>query len=226
MNALIIRQLPGLSDYRESLAAMQVFTEGRTADTPDEIWCLEHPPIYTLGMAGRKEHVLAPGQVDVVKVDRGGQVTFHGPGQLIVYLLIDLKRKGITIKQYVHLLEQAVINMLGDCSIRARRKEKAPGVYVDTRKIAAIGVRVRKGCCYHGLSLNVSMDLSPYNGINPCGYPGLEITQLKDEGINLTVAAAAENLISYLVTELGFAGYRQEILTGIDRSVVNSEEVA
>lgn len=225
MNKLIIRQLPGLTGYRESLTAMQALTGSRTPSTPDEIWCLEHPPVYTLGMAGRTEHVLAPGRIGVIKVDRGGQVTYHGPGQLVIYLLLDLKRRGLTIKHYVHLLEQAVINMLSDFSIQAMRKEKAPGVYVLTRKIAAIGVRVRKGCCYHGLALNVNMDLSPYNGINPCGYPGLGVTQLTDEGVNMTVAGAGENLVPYLITELGLAGYRQEIIRDLDDLII-SEELA
>ena len=205
---------------------MGTFTQNRTAETPDEIWFLEHPPVYTLGMAGRKAHVLAPGRIEVIKTDRGGQVTYHGPGQLVVYLMLDLRRGSITIRRYVSHLEQAVINMLADLSVAAQRKEKAPGVYVHGRKIAALGVRVRKGCCYHGVSLNVDMDLSPYNDINPCGYPGLEVTQLRDEGIHMAVAEAAARLLPCLVTELGLAGNRRQTLTGLDGRVISHEEVA
>lgn len=226
MNKLLIRQIPGVTSYRGSLAAMQAFTESRTQDTPDEIWCLEHPPVYTLGMAGKPEHVLAPGRIEVIKADRGGQVTYHGPGQLVIYLLLDLKRKGLTIKGYVHLIEQALINMLADLSIKAARKEKAPGVYVQARKIAALGVRVRKGCCYHGLALNVDMDLSPFNGINPCGYPGLAMTQLKDQGVDMTVIQAGRCLVPYLVAELGFDEYRQQTVKGLERDVIYTEELA
>ena len=226
MNTLVIRQIPGLTEYRASLAAMQAFTESRRQDTSDEIWCLEHAPVYTLGMAGKQEHILAPGGIGVIKTDRGGQVTFHGPGQLVIYLLLDLKRGGLSIKRYVRLLEQALINMLADFSIDAARKERAPGVYIQGRKIAALGVRVRRGCCYHGLALNVAMDLSPFSGINPCGYPGLEVTQLKDQGIDMTVIQAGNCLVPYLIAELGFTGYLKRTVKGLERRVNHTEAVA
>lgn len=205
---------------------MQAFTESRRQDTSDEIWCLEHAPVYTLGMAGKQEHILAPGGIGVIKTDRGGQVTFHGPGQLVIYLLLDLKRGGLSIKRYVRLLEQALINMLADFSIDAARKERAPGVYIQGRKIAALGVRVRRGCCYHGLALNVAMDLSPFSGINPCGYPGLEVTQLKDQGIDMTVIQAGNCLVPYLIAELGFTGYLKRTVKGLERRVNHTEAVA
>ena len=213
MNQVKIRQWPELIPYGEALAAMQKITEERTGVTPDEIWCLEHLPVYTQGMAGKDSHVLAPGEIEVIKADRGGQVTYHGPGQLIVYLLLNLKRKGIYTRQFVSILEQSVIDMLAEYSITAMRREKAPGVYVHSRKIAAIGVRIRKGCCYHGLALNVDMDLLPYTGINPCGYPGLEVTQLKDEGVSMTVAEAGNKLLPLLLGNLDMDEYQCEIIT-------------
>lgn len=194
----------GRVDYAPAYAAMQAFNDARGAHTADQIWCLEHPPVYTLGLAGRRAHLHATGAIPVLQVDRGGQVTYHGPGQLVVYALLDLKRLGLGVRDYVHLLEQAVIATLAGLGLDAVRRDKAPGVYVDGRKIAALGVRVRGGCCYHGLALNVDMDLAPFRGIDPCGYPALEVTQLSDYGVQLDTRAAAARLLPELITRLGF----------------------
>lgn len=202
MKTVYLRHL-GRVEYEAAYRAMQAFNSERRQDTVDEIWCLEHPPVYTLGLSGRTEHILAAGDIPVIHTDRGGQVTYHGPGQLVVYLLLDLKRSGIGIKHYVHMLEQSVIDMLAGLSIGAARRDGAPGVYADERKIAALGIRVRGGCCYHGLALNVDMDIAPFSGINPCGYPALEITQIRDYGINLTTREAEDRLLPELVKRLG-----------------------
>lgn len=176
----------GLVDYAAIWREMQVYTDTRNSDSSDKLWLLQHPPVFTLGRNGKTEHLLQyTGNIPVIRVDRGGQVTYHGPGQLVVYPLLDLKRRRLGIQSLVRLLEQSVINLLADYSIRAGRRDKAPGVYVDGRKIAALGLRVRRGCCYHGLSLNVSMDLAPFSMINPCGIADLEVTQLADLGIDV-----------------------------------------
>ena len=163
---------------------MQAFTEQRDASTPDELWFLQHLPVFTQGRNGRAEHLLDTGEIPVVQTDRGGQVTFHGPGQLVVYTLLDIRRLQLGVQSLVRMLEQAVINLLADYDITGERIDKAPGVYVSGRKLAALGLRVRKGCAYHGLALNVGMDMTPFTLINPCGYHGLEVTQLHDLGIN------------------------------------------
>lgn len=180
-STLHLRRL-GLVDYAPTWAAMRAFTDARTNASDDELWLLQHPPVFTLGQAGRPEHILAPGAIPVVQTDRGGQVTYHGPGQLIAYLLLDLRRAGFGVKGLVHLLEQAVIDLLAEVGIQAQARSDAPGVYVAGAKIASLGLRVRKGCSYHGLALNVDMDLGPFSRINPCGYPGLAVTQLADLG--------------------------------------------
>jgi len=177
MNPPLIHHL-GLRDYESVWREMQDFTARRNADTADEIWLLEHPPVFTLGLNGKREHLLSPGDIPIVKCDRGGQVTYHGPGQLIAYLLLDLKRRGLGVKEMVRRMEQVVIDLLGDYGIEGQRRVGAPGIYVNGKKIAALGLRVRRGCSYHGLSLNVDMDLEPFSRINPCGYEGLETTQL------------------------------------------------
>jgi lipoyl(octanoyl) transferase len=169
-------------DYAQTWAEMRAFTDARTHASDDELWLLQHPPVFTLGQAGRPEHILAPGAIPVVQTDRGGQVTYHGPGQLIAYLLLDLRRAGLGVKGLVHLLEQAVIDLLAEVGIEAQARPDAPGVYVAGAKIASLGLRVRRGCSYHGLALNVDMDLGPFSRINPCGYPGLAVTQLADLG--------------------------------------------
>lgn len=157
---------------------MQSFTATRTADTPDELWLCEHPPVFTQGLAGKPEHLLRDVGIPVVKIDRGGQITYHGPGQVVGYLLLDLKRRGLTVKGLVNRMEQAVIDLLADYGIEAARRAGAPGVYVQDAKIAALGLKIKNGCSYHGLSLNVNMDLSPFTAINPCGYAGMAVTQL------------------------------------------------
>ena len=174
---LLVRQL-GVQPYDATWRAMRDYTDSRDANSGDQLWLLEHPPVFTLGQAGKPEHLLDPGPIPVVNTDRGGQVTYHGPGQLVAYLLLDLKRAGLGVRGLVTLMEQAVIDLLADSGIEAVSRRDAPGVYVNEAKIASIGLRVRRGCSFHGLSLNVDMDLSPFDRINPCGYPGLRVTQL------------------------------------------------
>jgi len=175
----VVRKL-GTVDYAGTLEAMQRFTAERTQDTSDELWLLQHTPVFTQGIAGRAEHVLAPGDIPVVSVDRGGQVTYHGPGQWVLYLLLDLRRRGLGVRALVSLIEDSVIATLAAFDIPARSDPGAPGVYVGEAKIAALGLRVRRGCSYHGLSLNVAMDLSPFQRINPCGYAGLAVTSMAE----------------------------------------------
>lgn len=197
----LVKQL-GLVDYTPTWQAMQAFTGSRTQATPDELWCVEHPPVYTLGLAGKPEHLIMPSSIEVVKCDRGGQVTYHGPGQLVVYLLIDFKRMGIGVRELVRRIEQAIIDMLGELGIAAYGDVNAPGVYVGGEKIASLGLRIKNGAVYHGLSLNVDMDLTPFLWINPCGYAGLKVTQIKEQGVALTVAQAAERLLPQLERHL------------------------
>jgi len=185
----VIRHL-GLAEYLPTYEAMRRFTEGRGAATRDELWVLEHAPVYTVGIAGRKEHFPRISKIALERVDRGGQITYHGPGQAIVYTLVDLARRGLTVRAMVVLIEQAVIDLLGTYAVTAGRNSGAPGVYVQRAKIAALGLRVRRGCCYHGVALNVDMDLEPFSHIDPCGYPGLEVTQTAALG----VAAGADEL--------------------------------
>lgn len=206
---LIIRHL-GRREYLPTWRAMQDFTDTRTANTADEIWLLEHPPVFTLGRAGKTEHLLNTGDVPVVHIDRGGQVTYHGPGQLVVYLLLDLRRLNLGIRQLVDHIEQSIIAMLADYAITAQSRRDAPGVYVDNSKIAALGLRVRRGGCYHGLSLNVDMDLEPFERINPCGYPDLKVTQVKDLLSTWTnelplQEQLGQDLLPYLTGPLGYA---------------------
>ncbi|MFO7543225.1 MAG: lipoyl(octanoyl) transferase LipB [Thiobacillus sp.] len=179
----LIRHL-GTVDYAPTWRAMQDFTAQRSADTPDEIWLLEHPPVYTQGQAGKPEHLIAVTTIPVVPIDRGGQITYHGPGQIVAYVLVDLRRRGYGIRELVTRLEQAVIDLLAARGVNAVRKAGAPGVYVADAKIAALGLRVKHGCTYHGLALNVDMDLSPFAAINPCGYAGMRVTQCRDLGVN------------------------------------------
>jgi len=181
-NAIIVRHL-GLAGYASTYQAMRRFTDSRGTKTPDELWVLEHPPVYTVGIAGRAEHFPRSGEVPVERVDRGGQITYHGPGQAIVYTLIDLARRSLTVRGMVSLIEQAVIEVLGAHGVGAERRNGAPGLYVDGAKIAALGLRVRRGCCYHGVALNVDMDLAPFSAIDPCGYPGLAVTQTRAHGV-------------------------------------------
>jgi lipoyl(octanoyl) transferase len=177
---------------------MQAFNAARDEATADEIWLLEHLPVYTLGLNGKPEHVLEPGTIPVVNIDRGGQVTYHGPGQIVVYLLLDLRRLGYGVRELVRRMEGAVIALLASYGVAAERREGAPGVYVGEAKIAALGLRVRRGCCYHGLALNVDMDLEPFSRINPCGYSGLPVTQTLDVGIGDNIHDVSERLLALL----------------------------
>ncbi|MEQ1663435.1 MAG: lipoyl(octanoyl) transferase LipB [Thiobacillus sp.] len=199
---VIVRAL-GRVDYLPTWQAMQAFTAQRTADTPDELWLLEHPPVYTQGQAGKPEHLIAATDIPVVPIDRGGQITYHGPGQIVAYVLVDLRRRGYGIRELVTRLEQAVIDLLASHRIIATRQPGAPGVYVDGAKIAALGLRVKHGCTYHGLALNVDMDLTPFAAINPCGYPGLAVTQCRDLGFASPTDAVAQQLAESIVRALG-----------------------
>jgi lipoyl(octanoyl) transferase len=202
---VIVRAL-GRTDYVECWRAMQSFTDARSPAAPDELWLTEHPPVYTLGLAGRREHLLRDNGIPVHKVDRGGQVTYHGPGQLVLYTLVDLRRRRLGVRALVRLLESAVIDWLDSHRIAARGKVDAPGVYV-TRdgaeaKIAALGLKVRNGCTYHGVAVNVAMDLAPFADIDPCGCPGLAVAQLADFGVARDVAAAGAELAPRLAGRL------------------------
>jgi lipoyl(octanoyl) transferase len=202
--APVVRYL-GLVEYEPTWRQMQQFTDTRTAETPDEIWFLEHPPVFTLGMNASREHVLAPGDIPVVQIDRGGQVTYHGPGQLVVYPLVDLRRAELGVRDLVTALERSVIDLVAEFGVVAEARRDAPGVYVAGRKLASVGIRVRRHASYHGLALNVQLDLGPFRRINPCGYQGLEMTQLGELGGPKTVKDAALALESHLVRALGFA---------------------
>ena len=194
---LLVREL-GRARYLDTWRAMQAFTDQRGADTPDELWVLEHEPVFTLGMNADPAHLLAPGDIPVVQVDRGGQVTYHGPGQLVVYPLIDLRRAGLGVRDLVTALEQAVIGTAAEFSIEAAIRAGAPGVYVAGAKLASVGIRVRRGASYHGLAVNVDMDLAPFGRINPCGFEGLAMTQLAALGGPSDIAAVAAALVPKL----------------------------
>lgn len=197
----VLRRL-GLAHYVATWRAMQRFTDARGPSTPDEIWLLEHPPVYTLGMAARREHVLAPGDIPVVSTDRGGQVTYHGPGQLVIYPLLDVRRLGLTVRGLVTALESTVIEYAAELGVHARARREAPGVYVGDRKLASVGLRIRRGASYHGLALNVSLDLEPFSRIDPCGYAGLEMTQLAALAGPLTVGQAMDGIVPHLLRAL------------------------
>ena len=196
-DVLIIRH-PGRVDYETAWHDMQNFTNSRDHNTPDELWFLEHPPVFTLGRNGKQEHLHNTGEIPVINTDRGGQVTYHGPGQLIVYPLLDINRRQLGVQSLVQILEQAVIDLCTDYRIDAHRREKAPGVYVDDRKLAALGLRIRKGCSFHGLSLNIDMDLTPFAMIDPCGYAGMEVTQLRDLGVKASLKTIADQFQNHL----------------------------
>jgi lipoyl(octanoyl) transferase len=182
---------------------MQAFTASRDKNSADELWCLQHPPVYTQGQAGKAEHILAPGDIPVVQVDRGGQVTYHGPGQLVIYLLIDLTRSALGIRALVSHIEQSIVNTLAVLGIGAAPRADAPGVYVDGAKIASLGLRVRRGCSFHGMALNVAMDMEPFARINPCGYAGMAICQVHDFAQQATLAQIEQQLAEQLVAALG-----------------------
>ncbi|MEQ1813136.1 MAG: lipoyl(octanoyl) transferase LipB [Candidatus Nitrotoga sp.] len=209
----------GMADYKSTWHAMQHFTTRRTAHTRDEIWLLQHPPTYTQGQAGKPEHLLnvshtIPGQkIPVVQIDRGGQITYHGPGQIVAYLLLDLRRWQINVRQLVRLMEQAVVDVLAEYSVSARGSEDAPGVYVGNAKIAALGLKIKNGCCYHGLALNIDMDLSPYAAINPCGFAGLQVTQARNLGVQASLAEIEQQLAHRLLTLLQQHKAQKQIFT-------------
>lgn len=200
----IVRDL-GRQAYEPVWRAMQGFTDARDGDTTDELWFVEHDPVFTLGQAGKDEHVLMPGDIPVIRVDRGGQVTYHGPGQIVLYPLLDLKRLGIGVRDYVCKIEQAIIDTLGEWNIGAARKDGAPGVYVNGAKVAALGIRVRRGCTFHGLAFNIAMDLEPFSRINPCGYAGLEVVSMSDLGGPGGMEAVKPVLLAELAKQFGLA---------------------
>jgi lipoyl(octanoyl) transferase len=189
----------GIAEYEPVWREMQSFTAARNTGTPDELWLVEHPPVYTLGLNGKAQHLpRTDNGIPVIKSDRGGQITYHGPGQIVVYTLLDLRRRGLGVRALVRKLESAVIELLADYGLAANGRVDAPGVYVAGAKVAALGLRVRNGCCFHGLSLNVDMDLSPFRSIDPCGYPGLQVTQLRDLGIDEPTETVADKLVAKL----------------------------
>ncbi len=197
----------GLVEYQPTWDAMKKFTAERNSETRDEIWLLQHPPVYTQGLAGKQEHLLRSMGIPVIKIDRGGQITYHGPGQIVAYMLLDLRRWKINVRELVRLMEQAVIDLLAEFGIAAQGREEAPGVYVGDAKIAALGLKIKNGYCYHGLSFNVDMDLGPFANINPCGYAGLSVTQACELGITVLIgelqAQLAQNLVHGLQRHLG-----------------------
>ena len=203
MSALIVRDLKE-QPYLPTFERMQAFTNSRTADTPDELWVLEHEAVFTQGQAGKLEHLINPGDIPVVQADRGGQVTYHGPGQLIIYLMLDLKRQGLGVRQLVSIMEDSVVDLLDHYGIVGAPKADAPGVYVDGKKICSLGLRVRRGCSFHGLALNIDMDLEPFLRINPCGYAGLEMTQLVEFNPEVKLSQAAKQLLTYLSKRIGY----------------------
>lgn len=199
--SILVKSL-GLQPYQPVWEKMQQFTHQRNADTRSEIWIVEHPPVFTLGQAGKPEHVLNQGDIPLVKTDRGGQVTYHGPGQLVIYTLLNLHDLNIGVRSLVETLENSVIDFLATHGIQANAERKAPGVYVDGKKIAALGLKIRKGNSYHGLSFNIDMDLKPFQQINPCGYQGLEVTQLSDQGVIMPVNDVASEVLHLLASRL------------------------
>lgn len=210
--ALGVREL-GLVDYPQAWQAMQRFTNQRGPDTGDEIWLLEHPPVFTQGQAGKAEHLLMPGDIPVIQADRGGQVTYHGPGQLVAYLLLDVRRSGVGVRELVSRMERSLVELLASYGVAAYAKPDAPGVYVGAAKIASLGLRIRNGRSFHGLALNVDMDLEPFQRINPCGYAGMAMTQLKDQAREpIEFAEVRARLRAQLVTQLGYA--EPKTLTG------------
>lgn len=198
---LVIRCL-GLTDYESTWQTMQAFTAQRTPESPDELWLTEHPPVYTLGL--NRKDVRMPWRADIplVRTDRGGKITYHGPGQIVIYLLLDLKRRGLTVRQLVDRMEGTIITLLAEHGVSAEGRPDAPGVYVNGSKIASLGLRLKNGCCYHGLSLNADMDLSPFNAIDPCGYRGLQVTQTRNLGIAADCDTLAQRLIALLRNQL------------------------
>ena len=212
-DSLIVRQL-GIQPYLPIWHAMQKFSDQRSDAVADEIWLTQHPPVFTQGQAGKEEHLLAPGDIPVVKVDRGGQVTYHGPGQVMMYVLLDIKRRKLGVRQLVTVLESCVVNSLQEYNIQAYPKSDAPGVYIDGKKVCSVGLRIRKGCSFHGLALNVNMDLSPFNRINPCGYAGLEMVNCAQLGGPASTDLAGNKLIEHFCELLSI--HNKEFREGFD----------
>lgn len=206
---VVIRQL-GLQAYQPVWQAMQALTDRRDENTDDEIWLVEHPPVFTQGQAGKAEHILMAGDIPVVNVDRGGQVTYHGPGQQVVYLMLDIKRRKLGVRHLVTAMENAVVNTLADYGIKAYAKKDAPGVYVEERKVCSLGLRIRRGCSFHGLALNVNMDLGPFARINPCGYAGMEMIDTQRLNGPATLEEAGPALIKHLLAELNIQHFRHK----------------
>ncbi|EGN76380.1 lipoate-protein ligase B [Idiomarina sp. A28L] len=203
MSKLIVRQLQN-TDYEPVWKAMQNFTDSRNEDTDDELWIVEHPPVFTQGQAGKEEHLLAPGNIPVVPVDRGGQVTYHGPGQLVVYFMLDIRRRKMGVRQLVTAIEDTVVAALAKHGISAAPRPDAPGVYIGEEKVCSLGLRIRKGCSFHGLALNVNMDLSPFSRINPCGYAGMVMTQTSAHGGPDSVEQAAKHVVQLFAEQLSY----------------------
>lgn len=201
----------GLSDYQPVWRAMQAYTDIRDADSPDELWQVQHPPVFTQGMNGKPEHLLTPGDIPVVAIDRGGQVTYHGPGQIVLYPLLDLRRAKLGVRDLVSHMEAAVLATLAAYGVTAAARPDAPGVYVDGAKVASLGLRVRRGCSYHGLALNVDMDLAPFQRINPCGYAGMAVTRTRDLGIGDDLTSIAARLRGNLAERLGYTAAPEPI---------------
>jgi lipoyl(octanoyl) transferase len=199
---LVVAKRLGLTDYEPAWHAMQAFTAQRNGDTPDELWLTEHPPVYTLGLNRKDVRLPWRDDIPLVRTDRGGKITYHGPGQIVIYLLLDLKRLGLTVRQLVDRMENAIIALLAEHGVAAQGRPDAPGVYVDGAKIASLGLRLKNGCCYHGLSLNVNMDLSPFDAIDPCGYRGLPVTQTRRLGIETDMDALSDRLVMLLQNQL------------------------
>jgi lipoyl(octanoyl) transferase len=201
--SIVIKYL-GRTEFETTWRAMQDFTSVRDHQTPDQLWITEHSPVYTLGLNRKDVRMPSRADIPVVNTDRGGKITYHGPGQIVIYVLIDLQRKGINVRQLVSALENSVLSLLAECNIDSSARPDAPGVYVKDKKIASVGLRLKNQCCYHGLSLNVNMDLSPFNAIDPCGYKGLEVTQLKDLGVTLSQTEIESKLLKYLTKSLNY----------------------
>jgi lipoyl(octanoyl) transferase len=218
----LIRHL-GLSPYEPTWRAMQKFTDERQDATPDELWFVEHPPVFTLGLNASREHLLAPGDIPVVQIDRGGQVTYHGPGQLMIYPLLNLRRLKLGVRDLVMALENAVIAYAAELGIAAEGSRKAPGVYVDGAKLASVGLRIRRGACYHGMALNVSLDPRPFDRINVCGYKDLRVTRLADLGVDAGLDAVARDLTPHLLRELGYQTVSESPLLARGYSAINTD---
>ncbi|RUO77216.1 lipoyl(octanoyl) transferase LipB [Idiomarina seosinensis] len=216
---LIIRHL-GRQEYEPVWHAMQDFTDRRTADSVDELWIVEHQPVFTQGQAGKQEHLLAPGDIPVVPVDRGGQVTYHGPGQLVIYFLLDIRRLSMGVRQLVNSIENTVVDMLADYRVQANARRDAPGVYVNGDKVCSLGLRIRRGCSFHGLALNVNMDMEPFSRINPCGLTGIKMVQTCDLGGPNDLAEASEVVVNHFVKNIGYQN--TQFQTGLAKDYVKA----